>query len=91
MIGQNENVERTIAIEVGERSHYTAIDHRQTPLRGFFFEGAVALVYIKQVRRMIAANIEIEQAVIVYIRERSPLTPDDIVIRRHGSLDPTQQ
>ena len=85
-VGLDVDVEPAVAVIVAECRHAARIVQRQAAGRPLLLEGAVPLIDIEKIGRTEAADVEIQPAIVVHIREGRPLLPGTRRARHPGFL-----
>ena len=84
-VGRHVDVKVTVLIEIAKRRHRAGSGNVEAKTRGALFEGAIAAIAIEQVLRLHVADIEIQPAVAVDVRERGAGAPGLATIDTAGA------
>jgi hypothetical protein len=75
-VGRYVDIEPAVAVVVAEGRHDARVLHVETVGVGHLLERPVALVDVEQVRGVEAADVDVEQSVVVDVDECGPAVPD---------------
>src|SRR5271166_2922983 len=74
-VGLDEDVEEPVAVVVAEGRHHGRVLYRESPGLGLLPERAVTLVDVEEVRGAEAADINVEEPVVVDVRKCCAMLP----------------